>query len=279
MKILIDIGHPAHVHLFKNFARVMTGKGNQVLFTLRQKEFSEQLLKEYGFEYIRYGTSFSGVAGKLWGLLKFNTSLFKIVRGFKPDITLSHSSFYLAQVSRLLGVENITLEDTGNMEQIALYRPFTKCILSPDCYTRKHGQKHLFYKGYHELAYLHPNSFTPNKQIFNELGVKNDEPFVILRFISWDASHDINHKGLSIKNKILAVENFSKYARVFISSQMELPVELQSYKIPVAPDKIHDAMAFSKMVWGESATMATESGCLAFRLFILIIQVGIILMS
>jgi predicted glycosyltransferase len=38
MNILIDIGHPAHVHLFKNFAWIMQKKGHKTLFTAREKE-------------------------------------------------------------------------------------------------------------------------------------------------------------------------------------------------------------------------------------------------
>lgn len=39
MKKLMDIGHPAHVHVTKHFAHKMVPKGHQVLCTCRQKEF------------------------------------------------------------------------------------------------------------------------------------------------------------------------------------------------------------------------------------------------
>ena len=39
MRILIDIGHPAHVHIFKNFAHEMEKRGHELLFTCRDKEF------------------------------------------------------------------------------------------------------------------------------------------------------------------------------------------------------------------------------------------------
>ena len=45
MNILIDIGHPAHVHLFKNFAWDMQNNGHKILFTCREKEFEIDLLK------------------------------------------------------------------------------------------------------------------------------------------------------------------------------------------------------------------------------------------
>ncbi len=41
MRVLIDIGHPAHVHLFKHFAWETTKKGHDVTFTTREKEFDQ----------------------------------------------------------------------------------------------------------------------------------------------------------------------------------------------------------------------------------------------
>jgi hypothetical protein len=38
MKILIDIGHPAHVHFFKNAIRELEGRGHEVKVTARDKE-------------------------------------------------------------------------------------------------------------------------------------------------------------------------------------------------------------------------------------------------
>ena len=45
MNILIDIGHPAHIHLFKNFAWEMQKKGHKILFTCRDREFLLRLLQ------------------------------------------------------------------------------------------------------------------------------------------------------------------------------------------------------------------------------------------
>ena len=49
MRILIDIGHPAHVHMFRNFAHIMESKGNEVIFTLRDKDCEIYLLEKNVF--------------------------------------------------------------------------------------------------------------------------------------------------------------------------------------------------------------------------------------
>ena len=66
MKILIDINHPAHVHLFKNFAWKMEKEGHSILFTCREKEFEVFLLNKYNFTYKSFGKKYSSKIGKIW---------------------------------------------------------------------------------------------------------------------------------------------------------------------------------------------------------------------
>jgi predicted glycosyltransferase len=50
-KIVIDIGHPAHVHLFRHLAKSLQEKGWDFLSSLRKKGESEELLSEYVLKY------------------------------------------------------------------------------------------------------------------------------------------------------------------------------------------------------------------------------------
>ena len=259
MKVLIDIGHPAHVHIFRNLAGELVKDGHTVLFTCRDKECAIDLLKAHGYLPISFGKPFKSAPGKILGLFWFDIRMLLLLLRYKPDITLGHSSMYAAQMSWLLGIPHISVEDTGNMEQIRLYKPFTRAILVPDSFHKNLGDKQIAYKGNHELAYLHPKRFTADPAILSELDVKPGEAYVILRFVAWNASHDKGHKGISLKNKQKAIELFSKYARVFISSEAALPQELEQYRLPVNPEKLHDAIAFASLLFGESATLASEA--------------------
>ena len=54
--------------------------------------------------------------------------------------------------------------------------PFADYLVSPD--VLKHERlknNHLLYPGYHELSYLHPNRFTPDKSVLKKLKLKDDE--------------------------------------------------------------------------------------------------------
>lgn len=263
MRLLIDIGHPAHVHLTKHFAHEMEVKGHTVLFSCRQKEFIIQLLEAEGFQYVSLGEKYTTTIKKLWGLVKFDYRLLLISIRFKPDIYISHGSMYAAQVATLIHKPHISFEDTYNMEQIRLYRPFTDLILTGNYeHPLLSSTKEFRMAGFHALAYLHPNRFTPNDTVLKELGVKKGEKYVVIRFVAWNASHDLGHQGISMENKMKAVREFAKLAKVFISSEDELPCELDDYRLPTKPERIHDVIAFASLVFGESSTMSEEAAML-----------------
>jgi uncharacterized protein len=262
LKILIDIGHPAHVHLFKNFALKMQFKGNSVLFTCREKEFILELLEHYGFQYKSLGKKYTSLLGKFVGMVEFEIKELFINLNYDPDIILSHGSVYIALSSFVLNTPHISFEDTFNYEQTSLYKPFTKAILTSTYAHPNMGSKNVRYKGYHELAYLHPKQFKPDPSILNYLGIKPEEKYFILRFVSWNASHDFRHKGITTQNKLILVQQLSKFGKVFISSERSLPVELKKYAFPIPSWRMHDAIAYCSLLIGESATMASEAAIL-----------------
>jgi len=261
MRYLIDIGHPAHVHYFKNFAKVVSSHGAEVLFTCRDKDVTISLLEHYGFKYINFGRNYKSKAGKIFGLFYFTLKLFIVSLKYRPDMYLN-ATIYSAVVAWIFRKPHISLEDTFNKEQVNMYLPFTSCVLTGDYEHPSLGKNEINYSGYQELLYLHPNHFRPDPVIYKELGLEKGTPYVIFRFVSWNASHDFGHKGISYENKIKAIKEFEKYARVFISSESELPDELKPNSIKINPHLMHDAIAFASLVIGESFTMLSEAAIL-----------------
>lgn len=261
MKILLDIGHPAHVHYLKNLALEMQKRGHEFLFTTRKKEVTEDLLKKYNLNYISFGPSYKSKIGKIFGLLRFSYLMMVVSIRFKPDIFIN-GTFYSAFVSWLLNKHHISMEDTGNMEQVALYRPFTDVILTSSSFHKELGIKQIRYNSYHELAYLNPKYYTADEKIYQELGISKNQKYVVLRFISWNASHDVGQSGLDFDLKINLIEFLKKTYKVFISSESVLPKEFQQYKLAIGPEKIHDVLFYATLYIGEGATMASECAML-----------------
>lgn len=262
MKILIDIGHPAHVHYFKNFIKMMQSKEHQFMITARDKEVSQQLLKANGIDFISRGKGSDSVFGKIMYMLKADWLLFKYSSKFKPDIYMSFGSPYAAQVAWLKRKPHIVFDDTENaILGRKFYLPFSDVVLTPDCFKLDLGKKQIRFKGYMELCYLHPNWIEKSPVSIDDLPIK-DEKYAILRFVSWNANHDIGHKGFSEKNKKRIADLLSQHLKVYITSEKKLSPDLEKYQIKIRPDQMHSVLKNASMLFGESATMASESAVL-----------------
>jgi uncharacterized protein len=252
-KILIDIGHPAHVHLFRNLAIALLNNGWDVLFSVRQKGDNVELLKAFRLPFEVYGSSGKSIGSKIVSVLNKNRALSLIFKSFNPGITISHSSFYLSQVSWFHRIPNITLEDTGNMEQILPYLPFTNAILTPASYHHNHGKKQIRYNGFHETAYIHPD-FVKSKLV----ALHPTPEVILIRLVDWTASHDIGHKGLSASVIQHLISLINDQDKIKILSEKPLPAELQRYALQIEPHKLHDYLSRVKLYIGEGATLASE---------------------
>ena len=261
MRIMIGVSHPKHVHFRKNVITNLLNNGHEVKIVARKKDITLQLLDAYGFDYEVVGTNYKGLIRKAYSMIKSDIKLFNIARKFKPDILVGGSP-YLGHVSKFIGKPHIGFTDTENATLANwLSNPFSDVICTPSCYKGKiDPKKHVRYNGYEELAYLHPNYFKPDSSILDNLGLKIDDKYIIIRFVAWDASHDISDKGFIDKNEV--INTLKQYGRLFITSETKLPSEYQKYKINLPPEEIHHLMYYATLFIGESASMACESAIL-----------------
>ena len=263
MRILFDIGHPAHVHHFKNVINELIGKKHKVLVLSRDKDVTIKLLDAYQIDYLVIGKNHKNLLKKILNQFIRNLKTLRICVKFKPELVIGRASPNLAFASFVLSIPFISFTDTehAKINYVTCF-PFAKQIITPSCFRKDIGKKHLKIDSYFELTYLHPNYFSQKSSIFDFLEVKKDEKYIIMRFVSWAASHDRGHSGLSLEMKKKAVKELSKYARVFISSEGGLPADLKKYKIKIPPERMHDALAFATLFVGEGATMASECAML-----------------
>jgi hypothetical protein len=264
MRILIDLGHPGHVHLFKNLIKELRIKGHEFLITARDKDVSFSLLKSLDIKYFNRGKGYKSILGKALGMFVIDYKILKQALWFKPDILIGGvGNVYIAQVAKLLGKPSIIFDDTEHAKlELAFVRSFSNCVLTPDFYKLYLGKNQIRYSGLHELAYLHPNYFSPDRSIQTELNVNEGEKYFILRFISWNASHDIGQNGLNFAEKRQLIDLLKKSGKVFISSEIKLNEEFEQYRFNLSPEKMHNALAFADLYIGEGATMASECAVL-----------------
>ena len=261
MRIVVDINHPGHVHYFKNFIWEMKQRGHNIVITASRKDVAIQLLQQYDLSYIDLGSYGSSLLKKMINIPVMDIEMYRTVKNSRPDILLGFSSIRAAHTSKVLGIPAIIFDDTEHATwEHFLYTPFAATILTPNCFHKDLDKKQIRFNSYMELASLHPNRFTPNPTVLAGLGLAEGDPFIVVRFVSWQASHDVGQDG--IRDKVRLVKALEEYGRILITSEGALPPELEGYRIRVSPEKLHDLLYYAALYVGEGGTTASEAAVL-----------------
>ncbi len=201
MKILFYLGHPAHFHLFKNVIFNLRSKGNDITVLIKKKDILEALLRRSGIKYLNIlpeGRK-DNKAGIALGVIKRDLRLFRFCIRQRPDIMIGTST-EIGHVGTILRIPTINV-DEDDSDAVPLYSrlsyPWSGHILSPEvCNNGRWEKKSIKYQGYHELAYLHPDIFSPSKEIAGKY-LPPDDPFFLIRFAKLSAHHDKGVTGIS----------------------------------------------------------------------------------
>jgi hypothetical protein len=266
--ILVDIGHPAHVHLFRNFIAEMQLKGHKIFVLTKKVDAIIQLLKSYDLSYTTLGKKPDSLLSKYFFQILITLKTIMFVRKHKIDagIGISMTLPIAAGFTSFLtyGMDD---DDTAATPVFAKYINKCDCILTPDCINENRGAKHIRYPSYHELAYLHPNRFVPDPAVLIEAGIEKNESFFVLRFNAFKAHHDSGMKGLDKEQKQKLVNLLKVYGKVFITSEKQIEPEFEKYRLPVTPEKIHSLLYYATIFVGDSQTMTTEAAMLGTPAF------------
>jgi len=261
MRILIDILHPAHVHFFKNFIKEMSKMNHEIYITSRNKEITNYLLAKYQLNHesiSSIGNNFFDLGTELFTRsCKFASICFKI----KPHLLMGIMGPTIAIVGKMLKIPTFVFYDSefAKLTNSFVYPLATK-VITPSCYKNPIGKNHIKYKGYQELAYLHPDYYKSDSTVKEELGIGKNEDYFLVRLVGWKASHDIGFKGLNLKDVNFLINNLEDHGHVFVTS--ERPLSNNKYSFSIPPEKIHDLLFHAKMYVGEGVTMASEAAIL-----------------
>lgn len=264
MRLLFELTHPKHYYQFRHIIRAFGRQGCVVRIIARDKDVLLQLLHDEGIEYEIYGKHKKKMLGKIFNIFSIFFHYFRIVRNFRPDYIISKASFYAILLRPFTRARLVITPDS---EVVWLTRkivaPFSHIVITPDTYSIDYGKKQKRINGFFEECYLGPDEFVPDRQVLEKAGIGANKPFFLLRFISWDANHDVGHYGFSDEQKIKLTEILSRHGRVIISAeQKHLPENLKKYLNPTPPNEIHHLLHFAHMYIGDSQTMATEAALL-----------------
>ncbi|MBW2283619.1 MAG: glycosyltransferase [Deltaproteobacteria bacterium] len=262
MRVLFDMGHPAHVHLFRIARRHLIDRGHEVFVVARQKDVTHELLKAYGIDFVP-GSRIRTGGGRFLELFEWFVRVRREIVRHHIDVVVSNGSPAGAWAARVVGIPHLAFNDTeSSREQRMLYGPASTKIFTPRCLLANYGPKQVRYDGIHDLAYLRPEHFVPDPRVREELGVGPVEDYAIMRFVSWDATHDWLQKKTGVDAYRALSSELARHGAIFISAEGPLPEDLKPYRLPIEPHRFHDALAFATIVVGDGCTPATEAAVL-----------------
>lgn len=265
MRILFQLNHPAHYHLLKNPIANLKKKGHQVYILARNKDVLKELLKDEDFSMLKTAKG-KNIWQKLMRMKSSENEIIEYVKLVKPEIVIGTGTF--SYITAKLKIPTIFLgEDDANLNlpiflgALMCYPAFSE-ILSPKvCNNFIWEKKSIKYESYHELAYLHPNHFKPEKSIVEKY-FSSTKPYFIIRFAKLNAYHDVGARGISTSLAKEIIVRMKRYGDVYITSERELETDFEEYRIKIDPLDMHHVMAFAQLYVGDSQTMAMEAGVL-----------------
>jgi hypothetical protein len=239
---------------------------HEVLVTTKTKDVLSNLLDDSEIEYINLikkerKDSFYAM---IRDIFIRNFKHISLANNFKPDLFVSSSAEFspFALLFKIPFI-NIIEDDPVQFPKYAnLFYPFVTKIIAPSsCNTGKWKSKTVHYYGNQELAYLHPNYFTPNFENVKNLLRKNKKN-VLFRFSKLAAWHDNKAKGITNKLTLKLINNLENNCNIYINSEKKLLPELERYRIKITPRYMHDFLAFCDLLICDSQTMTAEAAVL-----------------
>lgn len=262
--IVVFLGHPAHYHLFKNVVHSLIDKGMDVTYAIKQKDILVDLVKRDSvpFEIIREDRK-DGFWGMLSSVVKMEVRMAKWLKKQKASMLIGTTLSFTAKM--IMGIPVVCVNE-DDADVVPLYAklsyPFATDILNPVvCNSGKWDTKAIKYASYQELAYLHPNHFTPDRKVVEQY-FSTESPYFIIRFAKLKAHHDAGIKGISTEIAQRLIDILKPHGRIYITSERELEPQFEQYRIKINPLDMHHVMAFADLYIGDSQTMAAEAGVL-----------------
>lgn len=264
-KVLFFLNHPAHFHLFKNIITRLKADGVTVIIYIVTKDVLEDLLKAERWDYVNLFPR--GRRSKRLPKV-ISTALYMVLTQIKlvwmllfdrmdlmvgSERTITHAGIIL-----FIPTLYVNEDDTISIDNYLTY-PFATKVIVPECCDRdKWARKKLTYNGNHELAYLHPELFTPDESVVRAFN-PDMKRYFILRLVSLTASHDVGKKGITDDFARELIQILGVHGRVYITSERELSAEFEAYRLQIDPSDMHHALAFADIFIGDSLSMAMEA--------------------
>jgi predicted glycosyltransferase len=261
MRIQVFANTPAHAHVYKHAVAELREGGHEVQVLARDYGCTHDILDYNDISYASYGYCGTTPLSLARNLPGHYVRIARATRRFDPDVIFGMGS-YAAHAGLLSRTPVVLLLDSEPTSlDHAISRPFARAILTPRAFRKDLGENHYVFEGFKESAYLAPSVFEPDPRAREQLGVAEDERFVLLRFNAFGSHHDLGKAGFSRDQRRALIRELAEHATVFVSDEkgdMDLS-DLPARPYDLHPALLHDVLAAADLLVADTQTMVTEA--------------------
>lgn len=264
MRILIDIGHPAHVNFFKNAISILRNNGHDIFITaIRRGKLPNIIKSEFSGIPVKFNGKYRGTKWSILfeaNILRFFEQL-KFVYGKKIEIAVSCGSFTTGAIFKfVLRKPNIQFDDDPERKNNVLLERMTSTeLVFPPIVEINTKVKTM--NALKEWAYLSPKYFTP---AIKELSNYNLRPqgYIFIREVSTGSLNYANQQSNMIATFARDLpHNYHVLLSLEDKSTInQYPSNWILLKEPL--NDIHSLIYFSKLLISSGDSMAREGAVL-----------------
>ena len=167
MKVWIDLTNSPHINFFKHFINDWKQEGCEIIITCRDLANTIDLIELNGWDYeVVGGHAGKNAVKKVMYFPNRVNALRDYLKPLKPDVGISHSSFYSPLTAKFLGIPSIYLNDNEHASGNYLAFIFANKNFLPECLQSSFDRSALrsmvnmeYYPGIKEGIYLCKEDF------------------------------------------------------------------------------------------------------------------------
>jgi predicted glycosyltransferase len=187
VRVWVDLTNSPHVLVMRPVIDAMRRDGHEVEVTARDFAQTLELCDRFGMAHTAVGRHRGGrLASKGLGLVSRSTALARWARGRRFDVAMGHGSNDVTVAAALLRIPSATAFDyewatVQHTVNCRLARAVVVPRAIPPERLERYGAKGKIraYEGLKEEYYL--ADFEPDEAVLGELGLRRDEPLVVVR--------------------------------------------------------------------------------------------------
>jgi hypothetical protein len=277
MRILFFFVHPSKYHLFKYTINYLKSIGYQIDVAIISKDVLEDLVINEGWDYVnifpegrrsKHANWFSILLATGINFFKTLWRLHKLTRGKNYDLYVTDDCLTITGKIRKTPSIFFTDNEFSTVPESRILCYFANEIVAPECVKLGNFEhKKIGFNGYKELAYLHPEYFTPDVRIKDKYNLADN--YAIIRIVSMTASHDRGLDNITDNQLREIIDIIEKKYCVYICPEKKISKKFEKYILSNKPEDILTILSGAEMFIGDSGTMASEAAILGIPTFMI----------